>query len=90
MFFVSPYITNVILLVTIVLSGVQHARLKRHNPVTNVQFGMMVFCMTLVVVVALYNRAEPWLSLAFFTVAVGCLMIMLRQQRMMPPTNAIE
>lgn len=90
MFFISPYITNVILLVTIVLSGIQHARLKRHNPVANVQFGMMIFCMALVVVVALYNRTRPWLSLAFFIVAVGCLAMALRQQRMMPPMNAIE
>lgn len=90
MFFISSYITNVILLVTIVLSGLQHARLKRANPVTNVQFGMMIFCMMLVVVVALYNRSDPWLSLAFFIVAVGCLAMTLRQQRMLPPMNAIE
>ena len=90
MFFISPYITNVILLVTIVLSGVQHARLKRDNPVTNVQFGMMVFCMVLMVVVALYNGINPWLSLAFFVAAVGCLMMTLRQHRMLPPMNAIE
>ena len=90
MFFISPYITNVILLVTIVLSGLQHVRLKRDNPVTNVQFGMMTFCMALIVVVALYDRTDPWLSLAFFIVAVGCLVMMLRQHRMLPPMNAIE
>ena len=90
MFFVSPYVTNVILMVTIVLSGIQHARLKRRNPVTNVQFGMMVFCMALVLVVALYNWTNPWLSLAFFIFAVGCLLMTLRQHRMLPPMNAIE
>ena len=46
--------------------------------------------MAMIVIVALYNRANPWLSLAFFITAVSSLGAMLRQHRMLPPMRAFE
>jgi Ca2+/Na+ antiporter len=89
-FYISPYITNVIFIVTVYLSGFQHVQLRRPNPFTNIQFIMMAFCLVMVLVVAFYNRVSPWLSLAFFLIAVGCLAYMYRQLRMLPPMRSFE
>lgn len=90
MFYVPTWITNVLLLATIYLSGFQHVRLKRRNPVTNVQFIMIVFALFMMIMVTLYNRTNPWLSTGFFVIAVASLLTMLRQFRMMPPMRSIE
>ena len=82
------WITNVVLLLTCYLSGFQHLRLRRSNPVTNLPFFMMAFALLMVLIVTLYNRENPWLSLAFFLLAVGCLGLMFRRLRMLPPVNA--
>jgi len=66
MFFIPTWISNVLLLVTCWLSGFQLVQLKRANPVMNIQFVMIVFSMLMVLIVALYNRTNPWLSLLFF------------------------
>jgi hypothetical protein len=87
MFFIPAWISNILLLVTCYLSGYQHVQLKRPNPVTNLQFFVMVFSLLMMVMVTLYNRENPWLSLAFFLIAVGCLGLMIRQNRMLPPTR---
>jgi hypothetical protein len=90
MFFIPTWITNVVLLIVCYLSGFQHFRLRRPNPVTNLQFFMMASSLLMVLIVTLYNRENPWLSLAFFLMAVGCLGLMIRQLRMMPPMRPIE
>ena len=90
MIFIPAWITNILFLVAIYLSGFQHMRLRRPNPVTNIQFLMIAFCLAMIVIVALYNRANPWLSLAFFITAVTCLGVMIRQNRMLPPMKAFE
>jgi hypothetical protein len=90
MFLIPTWITNVLLLIVCYLSGFQHFRLRRPNPVTNLQFFMMAFSLLMVLIVTLYNRENPWLSLAFFLMAVGCLGLMIRQLRMMPPMRPIE
>lgn len=90
MVLIPAWITNILFLVTCWLSGFQHMRLKRANPVTNLQFVMIVFCLLMVLIVALYNRESPWLSLAFFVLSLGCLTLMIRQNRMLPPMRKIE
>lgn len=78
------------LLGTCYLSGFQLVQLKRPNPIITLQFIMMVVCLTLIVFVALYNRENPWLSLAFFLVALTNLVVMIRQNRMLPPIKPFE
>jgi Ca2+/Na+ antiporter len=90
MFFIPIWVSNVLLLIACVLSGIQHMLLRRPNPVTNIQFFMMIFTMVMVLVVALYNKESPWLSLGFFLTAVGSLALVIRQQRMMPPSKPFE
>ncbi len=88
--FISPYITNIIFLVTVYLSGFQHVQLRRPHPITNLQFFMMAFCLAMMLVVALYNRENAWLSLAFFVIALASLGLMIRQHRMLPPMKQFE
>ena len=90
MIFIPAWITNILFLVTIYLSGFQHVQLRRTNPVTNIQFLMIAFCLVMIVIVALYNRANPWLSLAFFITAVISLGVMIRRHRMLPPLKLFE
>jgi hypothetical protein len=85
MFFVPAWITNFMFLGIFYLSGFQHVQLKPLNAIMNIQFLMMVFCLFMVVVVALHNRENPWLSLGFFLTAVACLMVMIHQHRWVPP-----
>jgi hypothetical protein len=90
MFFIPAWISNVLFLVTCYLSGFQHVQLRRQNPITNIQFFMMGFSLLMILIVALYNRESPWLSLVFFLIAVGSLGLMIRQHRMLPPMKPIE
>jgi Ca2+/Na+ antiporter len=90
MFFIPTWISNFILLATCWLSGFQLVKLSRPNPVLNLQFMMIVFCLLMTVTVALYNRENRWLSLAFFLIAVGSLSVMIRQHRMLPPGKPLE
>jgi hypothetical protein len=90
MFFVPTWVTNFILLGTCWLSGYQLVQMRRQNPVTNIQFCMIIFCLLLVLIVALYNRVNPWWSLAFFLISVAGLGIMIRQHRMLPPMKRFE
>ena len=50
----------------------------------------VLFCLLLMVMVALYNRVNPWLSLGFFVIAVINISTMLRQNRYLPPRRRIE
>ena len=63
MIFIPAWVTNVLFFVTFYLSGFQHVQLRRPNPITNLQFFMMAFSLLMIVIVALYNRTNPWLSL---------------------------
>ena len=84
MFFIPVWVSNVILLVTCVMSALQHVRLKRENPITNIQFFMMFFTMAMIWIVAVYDDGV-WISLGFFLMSAVCLIVMLREQRKMPP-----
>jgi hypothetical protein len=88
--FIPAWISNILLLVTCYLAGFQHLQLRRPNPVTNIQFGVIVFCLLMVVIITLYNRVNPWLSLVFFLIAAGTLGLMIRQHRMLPPMKRFE
>jgi disulfide bond formation protein DsbB len=87
---VSPYITNTLFMLVCIMSALQHYRHDRPNPVTNVQFAMIVFGMLMVLVVALCNDINPWLSPAFLAIAVASLIFTIRQQRMLPPRKRFE
>ena len=90
MFFVPAWVTNIILLVTCWLSAYQLLRLQRPNPLVIIQFYMILFCLAIVLSVALYNRVNPWWSLAFLLIAVINLGVMVRQNRMLPPRRRLE
>jgi hypothetical protein len=90
MIFIPAWISNALFLITCYLSGYQHMRLRRPNPVTNLQFGMIVFSMVMILIIAVYAKANAWLSFGFFVLAVGCLGFMIRQHRMLPPSRKFE
>jgi hypothetical protein len=90
MFFIPAWVTNVLFMITVYLSGFQHVQMRRANPVTNIQFFMIAVSLLMMLVVAFYNRESPWLSLAFFLIAVCCLGVMIRQHRMLPPMKPIQ
>ena len=90
MIVIPTWIINCVLLIGFVLSGYQHWRLNRENPVTNFQFITMVGSMLMLLVVTLFNRTAPWLSLAFFLIAAGSLSMTIRQHRKLPPSRAFE
>ena len=48
------------------------------------------FSLLMVLVITLYNRVNPWLSLGFFLIAAGSLGLMIRQLRMLPPMKRFE
>ncbi len=87
--FISPYITNTVFIVTVYLSGYQHVQLKRPNPL-NLQFWMIAFCLAMMLVVAFANDDNRWLSLGFFATSIGCLALMIRMHRMLPPRQPFE
>jgi Ca2+/Na+ antiporter len=90
MFFIPAWVTNFLLLITCWFSGFQLWRRQLPNPLTNIQFVMIVFCMMMVLAVALYNRVNPWLSLVFFLIAVATLGVMIRQYRRLPPLKILK
>jgi hypothetical protein len=58
--------------------------------VTNLQFVAMIFSMLMVVVLYNHHHADPWVSLAFFLIAVANLSLIVHQHRMLPPNKALE
>ena len=90
MVFIPAWISNILFMITIFIAGYQHVLLKRRNPVTNLQFTMVVFAMLMIIVDTLFNRENPWLSLGFFVTAVICLGLMIRQHRTLPPTKRFD
>jgi hypothetical protein len=65
-------------------------QLRRPNPLTIIQFWMILFCLLMAVIVTLYNRVNPWLSLVLFLIAVTSLGVIIRQHRMLPPMKRFE
>ena len=51
---------------------------------------MVVFGLLMVLIITLYNKHNPWLSLVFFLIAITCLLVMLRQHRMLPPKKPLQ
>jgi hypothetical protein len=89
-FNIPTWISNVLFLITIYLAGFQHVQLRRRNSVMNLQFMMIVFALVMMVLGALYSHVNPWLSLAFFVLAVTSLGVTYRQFRTLPPMRSIE
>ncbi len=87
MFFIPGWISNILFMITIYISGYQHVRMKYRNSVKNLQFFIVFLSLVMIVLSALYSRESPWLSLAFFVVAVVDLVVILRQRRFMPPSR---
>ncbi len=87
---IPGWIANVMFLVTCYVAGYQHVQFNRVNPVMNVQFFTMAFSLVMVVIVALYDKTDPWLSLVFLLIAVGCLGLTIRQHRLIPPRKPFE
>jgi hypothetical protein len=90
MFFIPGWLSNILLMITIYVAGFQHVQLRRRNPVANLQFVMIAFSLLMILLIAIYNRESPWLSLAFFAISVASLGLMVRQFRMMPPLRTME
>jgi hypothetical protein len=90
MIFIPGWISSTLLFITCVLSGYQHVRLRRPNPVTNLQFSMIVLSLVMILIITIYAHTNVWLSLIFFVIAAGCLAFMLRQNRMLPPNRRFE
>jgi tetrahydromethanopterin S-methyltransferase subunit E len=90
MIFIPTWTSNFLFLGTCWLSGYQIVQLKLANPIPTIQFGMVVFCLLMVLITTLKNKHDPWLSLVFFLIAIACLLVMLRQQRLLPPRRRLE
>jgi tetrahydromethanopterin S-methyltransferase subunit E len=90
MIFIPTWTSNFLLLGVCWLSGYQLVQLRRANPIPTIQFGMIVFCLLVVTIITLKNKHNPWLSLVFFLIGVTCLLVMLRQHRMLPPRRRLE
>ena len=90
MFFILAWISSVLFLITCYLAGYQHVQLRRPNTVLNLQFLMIIFSLLMILVGTVYNHKDPWLSLAFFLVAAGGLIVMIRQHRLLPPNKNFE
>ncbi len=89
MFFVPAWITNFILLGVAWLSGYHMLQMHRVNPLTLVQFWIIPACLAVTLAVAWFNRVNPWLSMGFCAVAIGILVFIVRQHRMLPPRKRI-
>jgi hypothetical protein len=86
MIVIPTRITNIVFLIRFVLATGQHGRLNQENPVTNLQFIVMVCSISMLLVVTL-NHTDTWLSLAFFLIAVGSLAPSVRQRRKLHPAK---
>jgi hypothetical protein len=87
MIYIPAWITNIIFLLAFYISLWEHVKMRRPNPVTNIQFFMMVFAPVMVLVVTFNNRKIPYISLGFFAVSVICLIVIYRQWRYLPPSR---
>jgi len=90
MFFVPTWITNVLFLGTFYVACFQHVQLKRRNPVTNLQFVIMALSLLMILITALYNRTNAWLSDGFLVASVAGLVLMFRQNRYLLPMKTYE
>lgn len=84
MFMIPGWIANTVFLVTCYVSGFQHAKLARRNPILNIQFFMMAFSLVMLWLNLMYSYESPWVALGFFLLAAGSLGLMIYQFRRMP------
>jgi hypothetical protein len=86
MFMVPGWIASTLFLITCYISGFQHTKLARRNPILNIQFIMMAFSLVMILLNVMYSYESPWVALGFLLVAVGSLSLMIHQFRRMPAT----
>ena len=79
------YVTNAIFLAIAYIAGYQHVQTRRLNPLSTVQFWMIVFALAMMLVVTLESRRGPWYSVGFFLIAVASLWFIIRRHRYLPP-----
>ncbi len=63
----------------------QLVRIPRANPLIGMQFWAVLFCIVMMLLTNFLSHRNPWLSAGFFIVAVATLLLVLRQNRMVPP-----
>lgn len=63
----------------------QLVRIPRDNPIVGLQFWAVVFCIVMMLLTIFLGRGDPWFSVGYFAVAVATLLLVLRQNRMVPP-----
>jgi hypothetical protein len=90
MFFVPTVVTNVLFLATFYLSVFQYVRMREIKPTFTLQFFIALFSLIMVLVVALENGKNPWLSDGFLVIAVICLATIWRQMRYLPPRRQLS
>jgi tetrahydromethanopterin S-methyltransferase subunit E len=92
MFVISPFFIIPFFIAAAAISGWQLVRMGRDNPLTGMQFWLIIFCIVMMLVVNLTERkgGHPWLSLVFFLLAVATLSFVIRQNRLVPPRRRIE
>jgi peptidoglycan biosynthesis protein MviN/MurJ (putative lipid II flippase) len=92
MFFIPIWIPNVLLLLSCILANYQQWRLNRENVFKTLQFAITIFSVTMIIFGLLFTRShrDPWISVAFFVVAIAILVITMRQFRTLPPNRAFE
>jgi hypothetical protein len=90
MIYIPGWITSIIFMLTFYLCVFEHVKMRRPNPVLNLQFFMMVFALAMVLVVTFHNRKLPYLSIGFFALSLICLGVMYRQLRYLPPPGDLD
>lgn len=90
MIVIPKIVTNLLFIAVVVLSGWQHVRMRRANPILNAQFGMMILGIVMMLAVIFLNTATSWTSLVFFLIAVAAMWFVWRQNRMVPPRRSFE
>ncbi len=87
---ISPIFIIPLFIAAAAVSCWQMVRIPRDNPITGMQFWVVVFCIVMMLLTIFLGRGDPWYSAGFFAVAVATLLLVLRQNRMVPPRNRIE
>ncbi|HVZ09991.1 hypothetical protein [Rhodopila sp.] len=90
MIFIPRWLTNIVFLVAFYLCLIEHVRFRFVKKPLNTQLFLAIFCAAMVLVVTFNNHRDPWLSIAFLIVALGCLAYTWRQWRYLPPKRRYD
>ena len=90
MIHVPIWLTNVTYLVVCYFAAFQLVKMDLPNVLPSVQFIMIAVSLIMMLLTALYSDLDPWLSLFFFAVALGCAIYLIRAHRYLPPRQSFE